>query len=398
MATPHVSGVASLLKGYNSALYNDDIEQIIRLSADDLGAPGWDEQFGTGRINARKALELLRTPYELDHLTSSGGNIVSSTWDNYQTFYGLSGYQDGTYIVQRHTVEKTVSFSKEYSTEPHVWGIGIPTIGYSKADPNFTVGFCEVAQGTVTNTNVKLRTYIYDLYIEDPYDHHLDYQGTVPTSASNVVFAYTVLGDPIPAVPANFDGSWQSSHPHLTWSANSEEDFQHYEIWKKKNGVWSLKTTTNNTYYTDTGEFKYTPGHIKTNIYYKIQAVDLADQVSGYTHDELFTVNAPEQSMQELNEYLNISISIPAKYELNQNHPNPFNPITQIRFGLPEAGFTIVKVYDIQGKLIRTLVNSNLEAGYHTYSFSGENLSSGIYIFELKSGTFHQLKRMLLLK
>lgn len=200
-----------------------------------------------------------------------------------------------------------------------------------------------------------------------------------------------------PAIPENFDGSWQNAHPHLTWSANIESDLKYYEVWKKRS-TWSLLTTTTNNYYTDTGEFKYTPGHTKTYVYYKIRAVDFTDQVSDYTNDEGFAVNAPEQSTQELYDLVDIYAKIPKEYELNQNHPNPFNPITQIRFGLPEAGFTTVKVYDIQGKLIRTLVNSNLEAGYHTYSFSGENLSSGIYFYELKSSAFHQLKRMLLLK
>lgn len=59
MATPHVSGLASLLKGFNTNLANDDIEQIIRLSADDRGAVGFDNAFGTGRINAERALQFL---------------------------------------------------------------------------------------------------------------------------------------------------------------------------------------------------------------------------------------------------------------------------------------------------------------------------------------------------
>ena len=68
MAAPVVAGIASLLKSYNSNLYNDDIEQIIRLSVDDKGPIGWDPEYGTGRVNAYKALNLLRAPYQLSQL------------------------------------------------------------------------------------------------------------------------------------------------------------------------------------------------------------------------------------------------------------------------------------------------------------------------------------------
>ena len=68
MATPVVTGIASLLKGYNSSLYNDDIEQIIKISADDMGDPGWDQYYGTGRVNAYKALQFLQSPYQLSQL------------------------------------------------------------------------------------------------------------------------------------------------------------------------------------------------------------------------------------------------------------------------------------------------------------------------------------------
>ena len=196
MSAPSVTGIVSLLKGYNPSLYNDDVEQIIRISTDDIGAPGWDSESGTGRVNARKALDYLRFPYSINHWQNTGGNIVSSTWDNYQTFYGLPDpdLQDGTYIVERHTIEKTIYFPQEFTQPPYVWGRGVATVGYSTEDPNFTMGYSEVVSGSITKTSVKLRTYIYDLYIEDPYDGWLDYQGTVPAETQNVVFAYTALG------------------------------------------------------------------------------------------------------------------------------------------------------------------------------------------------------------
>ena len=85
MATPFVSGLAGLLKGFRTNLYNDDIEQIIRLSADDVNHnqhPGWDQYIGAGRINAHKALKLIHTSivpaYTLHHWEVNGGTISKS--------------------------------------------------------------------------------------------------------------------------------------------------------------------------------------------------------------------------------------------------------------------------------------------------------------------------------
>ena len=111
MAAPHVSGLASLLKGYNSNLYNDDIEHIIQLSADDKGDSGWDPAYGYGRINAKTALDLLRSPYVLQQSTTTGGSDVGST-DYYTTaIYGAPGLATGVYIVKRHEIRKTVSYT-----------------------------------------------------------------------------------------------------------------------------------------------------------------------------------------------------------------------------------------------------------------------------------------------
>ena len=78
MATPHISGIAGLLLAENSNLYNDDIEHIIRLSAEDKGAAGFDPQYGKGRVNARKALEYLQSPYAVKHWSGQGGTSVET--------------------------------------------------------------------------------------------------------------------------------------------------------------------------------------------------------------------------------------------------------------------------------------------------------------------------------
>jgi len=93
-----------------------------------------------------------------------------------------------------------------------------------------------------------------------------------------------------------------------------------------------------------------------------------------------------------------ISNMLPKVYELNQNYPNPFNPITNIKFAIPENDFVTIKVYDILGKEIATLVNEKLTAGYYQFSFDASGMSSGVYFYRMTTSKFTQVKRMMLIK
>jgi hypothetical protein len=88
----------------------------------------------------------------------------------------------------------------------------------------------------------------------------------------------------------------------------------------------------------------------------------------------------------------------PNVFELHQNYPNPFNPSTIISFSLPKAGITTLKIYDVLGREITTLVNEFKNAGVYTYEFNAGNLSSGIYIYSLQSSDNLITKKMLMVK
>ena len=88
----------------------------------------------------------------------------------------------------------------------------------------------------------------------------------------------------------------------------------------------------------------------------------------------------------------------PDSYSLEQNYPNPFNPSTRISFSLPKTGNVTLKVYDIMGREVAELVNSQLLAGNHEINFSPNNLSSGIYIYRLEADNFSTSKKMILMK
>lgn len=91
-------------------------------------------------------------------------------------------------------------------------------------------------------------------------------------------------------------------------------------------------------------------------------------------------------------------LTLPSDYELSQNYPNPFNPNTRIRYQLPISGHIVLKVHDILGNEIATLVNEEKPAGIYEADFNGENLNSGIYFFTLNAGSFKQTKKIVLIK
>ena len=90
--------------------------------------------------------------------------------------------------------------------------------------------------------------------------------------------------------------------------------------------------------------------------------------------------------------------SIADKYTLSQNYPNPFNPTTKINFSLPKSGNTTLKVYDMLGKEVMTLVNDFKTAGSYVVEFNASTLSSGTYFYRLESNGFVDTKKMLLIK
>ena len=91
-------------------------------------------------------------------------------------------------------------------------------------------------------------------------------------------------------------------------------------------------------------------------------------------------------------------IEVPREFRLQQNYPNPFNPSTNIEFGVSKSGFVTLKVFDVLGQEVATLVNGELQPGSYQATFDGTHLASGVYLYQLKAGNFIQTQRMVLAK
>ena len=94
---------------------------------------------------------------------------------------------------------------------------------------------------------------------------------------------------------------------------------------------------------------------------------------------------------------------IPTEFVLDQSYPNPFNPTTNIRFGIPSSAFVSINIYDVTGRLINKLLHQSVEAGYHNLQWDatnlyGEEVSTGLYFYVLETDDFIQTRKMLFMK
>ncbi|UCF62674.1 MAG: T9SS type A sorting domain-containing protein [bacterium] len=89
---------------------------------------------------------------------------------------------------------------------------------------------------------------------------------------------------------------------------------------------------------------------------------------------------------------------VPVEFQLEQNFPNPFNPVTQIQYGLPHDSEVTLVIYNQLGQKIATLVEGRQTVGYHTVSFNAAQLPSGLYFYQIQAGSYRKVMRMMLLK
>lgn len=112
----------------------------------------------------------------------------------------------------------------------------------------------------------------------------------------------------------------------------------------------------------------------------------------------IFIKNYIGDELNKLAEAEEENLNLPSEYTLEQNYPNPFNPSTTVKYSIPEAGNVELKIYDIIGNEVATLVNETQTPGSYEVQFNAAHLASGVYIYSLRAGSFVQTKKMILMK
>ncbi len=206
-----------------------------------------------------------------------------------------------------------------------------------------------------------------------------------------------------PERPTGMDIDVYNNHPHITWNANEEADLVEYKIritYENRIGsnprfwTYTYETQyTTETEYTDNGLTLSWNGTVYAK--YKVAAMDVIDNISLYSSQVSMGpggLNKPS-----------IPVDQPTEYILSGAYPNPFNPSTTIRYGLPEDSNVSLVIYDVRGLVIQTLTSGTQPAGWYDVILNGETadgntISTGIYFARLVAGEHSQVIKMLSLK
>jgi hypothetical protein len=185
----------------------------------------------------------------------------------------------------------------------------------------------------------------------------------------------------VPVELTSFTGYISQNKVNLTWTTATETNNSGFEIerksvdeWEKIGFVPGSGTTTELRSYSFNDE-NLTSG----NYSYRLKQID---------YNGLF----------DYSEVIEIEVGVPSQYSLEQNYPNPFNPVTTISYSLKDKGLVSLKVYDILGNEVATLLDKEMESGTYQYKFNASAIASGIYFYTLKAGDFLSTKKMILLK
>jgi hypothetical protein len=133
-------------------------------------------------------------------------------------------------------------------------------------------------------------------------------------------------------------------------------------------------------------------------IWYKVPAFCIMDNPRPTPAGSMPDIGACESPLGAPVVGIEQEITFPEEFVLNQNFPNPFNPSTKIQYSVPQSSQVQIKIYDVLGNEIATLVNETKEAGKYNINFNASKLSSGVYFYTIKAGDFIQTKKMILLR
>jgi hypothetical protein len=181
----------------------------------------------------------------------------------------------------------------------------------------------------------------------------------------------------LPVELASFTSTVSNRDVTLNWSTASELNNSGFEIERSSNNEWTKVGNVNGNGTSSTvNNYSYTDRSLATGSYsYRLKQVDFNGNF------EYFNLN---------NE---VNIGTPSTYALSQNYPNPFNPSTTINFDLPTDGNVSLKLYDMSGKEVATLVNEVRSAGYYSVNFNASQLTSGVYFYSISADNLQLLRK-----
>jgi subtilisin family serine protease/subtilisin-like proprotein convertase family protein len=433
-ATPNAAGVCALLLSANPNLTRQEVEAYLYLSAEKVGTYNydslrtygmWNSEMGYGRINARLAMNLMLSAIDkvapviyhdtlqyssIDSLTrmvkaiikdnrklatgtnaprlyyriGSGSfqfvNAATITGDTFK--FNIPGQSPGSMVEYYFAAQDTVSPANISTLPDGGSGINPPGTTAPTARFSYTVGKYKITSSkttpkicpnnstiydTITIAAFSPNNYIIDVDVRVNVSHRTDSdvslfllknssqsELTSGNGGSSDSYVNTVFDDEatlyITSGTAPFTGRYKPETPLTVFDGIPVE------------GSWILKLTDGTA--SDYGT--------------------MDSWVIEITYANF--IGVPQ------------TITIPSSFALHQSYPNPFNPVAKIRYDVPKESFVEIKVYDILGREAAVLVNGVQKAGVYTVEFDGSNFASGVYFYSMKTDSYTDIKKMVLVK
>lgn len=187
---------------------------------------------------------------------------------------------------------------------------------------------------------------------------------------------------PLPVDLSLFTHSVKDNTVTLNWTTYSEINNSGFYIERKSGDSWiniGFVDGNGNTF--NTTNYYFTDKNLNSGMYnYRLKQTDYNGNFEYFDLESIVSIGSPEE------------------FTLLQNYPNPFNPVTTIMYGIPENGNVSMKIFDISGREVKTLVNEPKTAGYYSVKFNASGLSSGVYFYKLEYGNNVVTKKMVLMK
>jgi len=247
------------------------------------------------------------------------------------------------------------------------------------------------ANGVIYATTGESNIYAYNLDLQELWTDAIanvnisgvaiGLNGLIAVAGSNKIKVYTA-GNPVPVELTSFTAETHGNNVMLKWSTSSELNNNGFEIQRQfaESGFVTIGFVKGKGTTTEIQSYSYSDEQLPVGKYsYRLKQVDFLGTY-------------------EYSNPINVDINSLDEFVLDQNYPNPFNPSTMISFNLPQNAFVTLKVYDVLGNEVVTLVNEEKPAGSYEIDFNAAKLSSGIYFYTLRAGSYKQTKKLILMK
>ena len=399
-AAPHAAACAAVIWSAYPLLTHSQVRQRLLDSAVDLGAPGFDYTFGHGRIDAQQAsdspeflvsginggsddllnagiipgdnmaeltgytLTADQSPY-LCYLDSMrfylGGTVDAADFNNFFLYADLNS--DHIITAETDSLLGTATYASE---------LQFADLGYSFSDAGSDI---ILAADVSSSANP---AHILDVQLQDNSDIAA-YFKVYPVSAN---FPFDPQDISLPVELLSFKAQWENNIIRLSWQTASELNAAWFEVEKHSGQLSTIlstmmaagNTSELNTYTCIDSSIVY-----GEKITYGLYQTDFGGQ------------------REKIGE-TSLTVSAPREWQLAQNYPNPFNPRTTIKFQIPNSQFATLKVFNVLGEEVTTLLSASLPSGSHSYQWDASGQASGIYYYQLVAGGYREVKKMIYLK